>query len=48
MTEAETRIVLYDFPPGGELIDLIVDHPGLPGNYLHADGTLRTWRQSAE
>ena len=45
MTEAETRIVLYDFPPGGELIDLIVDHPGLPGDYVHADGTVWTWRE---
>lgn len=44
MTETETRIVLYDFT-GGELIDLIVDHPGQPADYIHTDGTLWTWRE---
>jgi hypothetical protein len=42
--EAETRIVLYDFRPG-ESIDLIVDHPGQPADYVHADGTVWTWRE---
>jgi hypothetical protein len=44
MTEVETRIVLYDFTRG-ELIDLIVDHPGQPADYVHTDGTLWTWRE---
>jgi len=45
MPAAETRIVLYDFPPGGALIDLIVDHPGQPADYVHTDGTLWKWRE---
>jgi hypothetical protein len=35
--EADSRIVLHR--PGGT-DDLIVDHPGQPADYLHADGTL--------
>jgi hypothetical protein len=46
MPEADPRIVLYDFRPGELIdIDLIVDHPGQPADYIHTDGTLWTWRE---
>jgi hypothetical protein len=39
--EADARIVLHR--PGGT--DDLVDHPAQPADYLHADGTLWTWRE---
>ena len=31
--------------PGGEVDDLIVDHPGQPADYVHTDGSVWTWRE---
>ena len=44
MTAPDTRIVLRG-AHAGEAEDLIVDHPGQPGDYVHADGTVWTWRE---
>jgi hypothetical protein len=40
MTTGDTRIVLR---VGGDRV--IVDHPGQPEDYVHADGTAWTWHQ---
>jgi hypothetical protein len=42
MTTPDTRIVLR-VHRGGELNELIVDHPGQPADYVHTDGTVWTW-----
>jgi hypothetical protein len=41
MTTEDTRIVLRT----GREEDPIVDHPGQPADYVHADGTVWTWHQ---
>ena len=45
MTTPDTRIVLRGFEVGEEG-DPIVDHPGQPRDYFHADGRVWTWQDS--
>jgi hypothetical protein len=44
MTTSDTRIALCVWK-NGELSFLIVDHPGQPADYVHADGTVWTWHE---
>lgn len=40
--DADPRIVLR--AEAGEVDDLIVEYPGQPADYTHADGTVWTWQ----
>ena len=42
--EPETRIVLRAYG-AGEAGDPVADHPGQPGDYVHPDGTVWTWKE---
>jgi hypothetical protein len=39
----DPRIILYDYSPFREYVDLIVEHPDQPADYIHTDGTRWTW-----
>jgi hypothetical protein len=43
MVTQDARIVLRG-DQFGEVDDPIVDHPGQPADYVHADGTVWTWQ----
>lgn len=45
MTTPDTRIVRRGLEVG-EVSEPIVDHPGQPRDYFHADGTVWTWQDS--
>jgi aminoglycoside 6'-N-acetyltransferase len=42
--EPETRIVLRAYG-AGEADGPVADHPGQPGDYVHPDGTVWTWKE---
>jgi hypothetical protein len=44
METPDTRIVLFVFTSAGDPENPIVDHPGQPADYVHADGTVWTWK----